>query len=149
MEKKYQGSLEDMIKGMEKTQTTPEQTKTFWNKMITEAMGPHLSEMDRGAFIYHRVAVVPFELHPHPKVTSFVRWLGWDEKSPFFVLAESKLKRFAANLETQGDLIAAKWLRSGRYGRIFLCVGFGTFLMNFDREKGFSVEPGSTMSEYH
>jgi hypothetical protein len=43
-----------------------------------------------------------------------------------------------------GDEVTANWIQSIRAGRILAIFHDGTLLVNFDRNRGYSVEPGST-----
>ena len=40
--------------------------------------------------------------------------------------------------------MTARWLTGRRPGRILVFSGVGSLLVNFDPDKGFALEPGST-----
>lgn len=120
--------------------------RELWLQTINEGVKPHIEEIDRIAMGEGRIAVVVF--NPHPQVLPYLHSLGWDGEKPVFALSDARARRQAADSAAQGDKISARWFRSTAKGRIYICSGLGSFLLNFDPEKGLYLEPGSTTEEF-
>ena len=68
--------------------------------------------------------------------------MGWDGRCTAFRPHRKSLEALARNLDSRGDRIAARWLRSKHSGRIFVLMHEGTLCVNYSAE-GFAVEPGT------
>ncbi len=111
-------------------------TDAFLARLLEEGIKPYAEKLAR-ILLTGDIAVVVFE--PHASSRPAMRALGWDGKSAVFAMPNNIRKRLAKNI----DAVTSAWLTNGNVGRIFVCVHFGTLLVNFVEELGFSIEPGS------
>ena len=116
-----------------------------WVRVIEEGIGTNIKEINR-VFSYKRIAVLVFE--PHSIIKPYLRSLGWDGKASVFALSDSRVRRQIANSASHGDDVTVRWFSSGKVGRIYVCAQMGTFLLNYDNDKGFELEPESFTKDY-
>jgi hypothetical protein len=70
--------------------------------------------------------------------------LGWTPKRPVLRLARSRMEALA-----NADAVTASWVRRPRPDtlRIFVLMEHGTLLVNFEPNRGYYIEPGSSEIE--
>jgi len=116
---------------------TPEESAAQWDRVFREGIKPHLVEfvpiMDRGG-----VAVAVFEVDDQGLAA--VEAMGHKGET-FFELTRDNPSwaRLAAM-----DPVTRRWLEEPEAaGRLFLLWSGGSFLLNYDDERGWYEQPGS------
>jgi hypothetical protein len=124
----------------------PEQEK-FMNRILDEGVKPHAETIAKIA-LNRDVAVVAFEVVDDPPIVKeSLRSLGWHGE-PVFALNRTRAEQMAVESAKRNDPVTAAWLRRRTMGRIYLCTGAGTLLVNYDEKSGYSLEPGSSDTEH-
>jgi len=92
------------------------------------------------------VAVLVYRPTPEGERTALA--LGWDRKPLAFALEAEAREICARQFEFCGDSVTAGWLRRPRASRILVLTAEATFLVNYSRETGYSIETRSTDADY-
>lgn len=108
-------------------------------RLLNEAIKPHAERIAELAERRRFVAVV-FE--PHEDAVKFARALGWDRSTPIFGLRETRVRRLA-----EIDHACERWFATKPcidHIKAFVIMHRGTLLLNFEPDRGWYIEPGST-----
>ena len=111
-------------------------------RVLDEGIKPYVRAIAE-IWTHDHIACVMFEAREEKAVAEA---FGHSGDSPVFELGHRVLKRYARQLEHRAkDLVAANWLRRrGGPHRILAFVQAGSLLINFEADKGYWFEPGST-----
>ena len=126
---------------------TPEQLRTFevasesQRALFDVAIAPNGEAIARYGM---RGDVVVIVQEPDEEMRELAIFLGWDQERALFRLSNAKRKVFADSIEKTGDRNTARWLRRedqrGNF-RAFAINGPATLALNFQRGRGWAVEP--------
>jgi hypothetical protein len=123
--------------------TGPNQGIQVFRWVVGEVIMPHADEI--GAICARGdVAVIVFE--PSDDAGTFARTLGWNGESPVFRMSNARKRAVADG----SDAVTSAWLkRTSRteLSKVFAIIHAGTLLVNFTKDKGWFLEPGSTDSD--
>lgn len=120
-------------------QLDPTQQQAYFETLLDECVRPN---RDAVADIIHGDGIAVVLFRASPRVQQGARAMGWDGEAPVFRLADEAREKMAAGSEAAGDAVTARWMRASRSGRIFVIAHDGvTWLLNFDPDNGYSLEP--------
>ncbi len=120
-------------------QLDPTQQQAYFETLLDECVRPH---RDAVADIIHEDGIAVVLFRASPRVQQGARAMGWDGEAPVFKLSDEAREKMAAGSEAAGDAVTARWMRASRSGRIFVIAHDGvTWLLNFDPDTGYSLEP--------
>lgn len=134
------GGAVDLFKGEVRRRLDPRMVPPAMRPVLGEGIRPH-AEAIASIGATGAVAVVVYK--PTGEAIELLEVLGWDGVAPVFPLRAEAGEIIAGD----SDAVTARWFRSRRAGRIFLFAHGATSLVNFDRDAGFTIEPGATDRE--
>jgi len=127
-------------------ETRSEQLKrseVVWRRLLNEGVKPYAEEL-APILAAGKIAIVVFE--PNESAKPVFRAMGWDGKAAVFPMSNAVRERLA-----KIDTVTAAWVNrkpKPTVGRLFVCSGIGTLLVNSAPGRGFWIEPGSLESEW-
>ena len=132
-----------------------EQLVQLLDRVHAEVIMPNVDALAQ-IFIDRDVALVFYEIGgPDPTTDRMVkegaRAFGWGGgRVEVARLTHMRAGEMADELERSnpGDVAAISWLRRRSEGRLFVLIQGGTFCIDFEPGKGFSIAPGTTDAEW-